>query len=250
MWCTYVTCLYLNLHRFSSINIHRYRKNIKSVKYRSRTQKIQCQHRNIFTARFLCIFAFKRCVSFNVIFIFLVKLEISQVPWPHFSYMFNFFPTKITQKLLSITHLSFERTKHYVYSDLLLHAICFNRSILLVSKCRQICKLIFQTLLYNTIFFQPNGLLYESFGVFCPSDALEDLRLLYEEDVLIDWTRPIYLNFTHGMIMKRIEQFYTENIGTVDKMLGDFYCLEDMPEDDGLEGYILSLPINSLEFIM
>ena len=49
--------------------------------------------------------------------------------------------------------------------------------------------------------------------------------------------------------MKRIEQFYTENIGTINKMLGDFYVLEDMPDDDSLEGYILSLPVNSLKFI-
>ncbi|KAL1505233.1 hypothetical protein ABEB36_004841 [Hypothenemus hampei] len=70
----------------------------------------------------------------------------------------------------------------------------------------------------------PNNKLYESFCVFCPCDHLDDLTLLESEDVLIDWTQPIYLNFTHSRIMVRIEEFYAK-IGTIEKLYGDVYGL-------------------------
>jgi hypothetical protein len=70
---------------------------------------------------------------------------------------------------------------------------------------------------------QPHGRLYESFSVFCPCDQLDDLQLVEEEDVLIDWRRPIYLNFTHHLIMERLESFYTAAIGTTEKVCGDIY---------------------------
>ncbi|CAG9772665.1 unnamed protein product [Ceutorhynchus assimilis] len=70
----------------------------------------------------------------------------------------------------------------------------------------------------------PNDKLYESFSVFCPGDQLENLELLETEDVLIDWTQPIYLNFTHARIMNKIEEFYAK-IGTMEKLEGDFYGL-------------------------
>ncbi|XP_071055354.1 uncharacterized protein [Onthophagus taurus] len=76
----------------------------------------------------------------------------------------------------------------------------------------------------------PNGKLYESFGVFCPCDSLDDLELLFNEDVLIDWTQPIYLNFTHGKIMDRIQEFY-EDKGSMESLLGDFYVLAEKPEE-------------------
>ncbi|KAJ9596461.1 hypothetical protein L9F63_012500, partial [Diploptera punctata] len=33
----------------------------------------------------------------------------------------------------------------------------------------------------------PNGRLYESLSIFCPCEQLDDLKLVEEEDVLIDW---------------------------------------------------------------
>ncbi|XP_033608936.1 uncharacterized protein LOC111868415 isoform X2 [Cryptotermes secundus] len=90
---------------------------------------------------------------------------------------------------------------------------------------------------------KPHGRLYESFSVFCPCEQLDDLRLVEEEDVLIDWSRPIYLNFTHHLILEHLENFYTASIGTTDKVCGDIYVctspLEDVqPEElppDGAE---------------
>ncbi|ERL94095.1 glycine N-acyltransferase isoform X2 [Dendroctonus ponderosae] len=70
----------------------------------------------------------------------------------------------------------------------------------------------------------PNNKLYESFSVFCPCSQLENLELLETEDILIDWSQPIYLNFTHADIMSKIEEFYA-NIGTIEKLYGDVYGL-------------------------
>ncbi|XP_076260541.1 uncharacterized protein LOC143196602 [Rhynchophorus ferrugineus] len=77
----------------------------------------------------------------------------------------------------------------------------------------------------------PNNKLYESFSVFCPCDQLDNLELLETEDVLIDWSQPIYLNFTHAKIMNKIENFYA-NIGTVEKLYGDVYGLMDPQIED------------------
>lgn len=76
--------------------------------------------------------------------------------------------------------------------------------------------------------FQPNGLLYESFSVFCPNDRLESLQLLQDEDILIDWTQPLYLNFTPRVILERLEEFYT-SIGSVETVCGDVYISVEEP---------------------
>lgn len=51
------------------------------------------------------------------------------------------------------------------------------------------------------------------------------MELLANEDILIDWSQPIYLNFTHGKIMAKIEEFY-QHRGTIEKLYGDVYGLE------------------------
>lgn len=56
------------------------------------------------------------------------------------------------------------------------------------------------------------------------------MQLLAEEDVLIDWTQPIYLNFTHAKIMAKIEEFYA-GIGTIEKLYGDVYGLTEPMEE-------------------
>nr|CAH7722566.1 unnamed protein product [Callosobruchus chinensis] len=65
----------------------------------------------------------------------------------------------------------------------------------------------------------PNNKLYESFSVFCPCDQLDNMYLLLEEDVLIDWTQPIFLNFTHSEIVKKLEEMYSERGGTMEKLV-------------------------------
>lgn len=81
---------------------------------------------------------------------------------------------------------------------------------------------------------QPNGRLYESFSVFCPTERLDSLHLLESEDILIDWTQPLFLNFTHIDIMERLENFYS-SIGTMEKVCGDVYVCSETPSDITLD---------------
>lgn len=66
----------------------------------------------------------------------------------------------------------------------------------------------------------PHGLVYESVGVFCPNDRLELLRLLREEDILIDWSRPLYINYVHYDIAEELTRLY-EGTGTIETVVGD-----------------------------
>ncbi|XP_014480479.1 PREDICTED: uncharacterized protein LOC106747459 isoform X1 [Dinoponera quadriceps] len=79
----------------------------------------------------------------------------------------------------------------------------------------------------------PHGLLYESVGVFCPNDRLELLRLLREEDVLIDWSRPLYINFVHYDIAEELMRLY-EGTGTVETIVGDV-CARDYVQEEESE---------------
>ncbi|XP_046749538.1 uncharacterized protein LOC124413180 [Diprion similis] len=72
----------------------------------------------------------------------------------------------------------------------------------------------------------PHGTLYESVGVFCPGDRLELLKLLRAEDVLLDWSRPLYINFTHCDIVDELARLY-EGTGTVNRVLGDIWACEE-----------------------
>ncbi|KMQ93230.1 glycine n-acyltransferase-like protein [Lasius niger] len=80
---------------------------------------------------------------------------------------------------------------------------------------------------------KPNGLVYESVGVFCPNDRLELLRLLREEDVLIDWSRPLYINFVHCGIAEELTRLY-EGTGTIETVVGDV-CACDVVEQEEKE---------------
>ncbi|XP_076761951.1 uncharacterized protein LOC143429952 [Xylocopa sonorina] len=86
----------------------------------------------------------------------------------------------------------------------------------------------------------PHGLLFESVGVFCPSHRLELLKLMREEDILIDWSKPLYINFVHYDIAEELTRLY-EGTGTIDRMVGDVFmcanfddleCAEETDEDD------------------
>ncbi|KAL2722284.1 glutamic acid-rich protein-like isoform X2 [Vespula squamosa] len=72
----------------------------------------------------------------------------------------------------------------------------------------------------------PHGLVYESVGVFCPNDQLEQLYLLRDEDVLVDWSRPLYINFVHINIANKLVEFY-KNTGNVDMVIVDVWACED-----------------------
>lgn len=78
----------------------------------------------------------------------------------------------------------------------------------------------------------PNNHIYESFGFFCPIESLENVELMKQEDVLFDWSRPLYLNYTHESIVDRIEDFLS-SIGRVDRIQGEVYvCKEENDKFD------------------
>lgn len=76
----------------------------------------------------------------------------------------------------------------------------------------------------------PNRNIYESFGIFCPLDALEGVELIRGEDVLFDWSMPMYLNYTHVNIVDRIQDFFA-TIGNVKRIEGEVYVCNDNPDD-------------------
>lgn len=87
---------------------------------------------------------------------------------------------------------------------------------------------------------QPHGLQYESFGVFCPGDRLDLLQLLRDEDILIDWRKPLYINFVHCDIANELVKLY-EGRGNVEQVLGDVWACEEpektiQVEEDSSEG--------------
>lgn len=69
-------------------------------------------------------------------------------------------------------------------------------------------------------------MVYESVGVFCPNDQMEQLYLLRDEDVLIDWSRPLYINFVHINIANKLVEFYKDT-GNVDMVIVDVWACED-----------------------
>lgn len=86
----------------------------------------------------------------------------------------------------------------------------------------------------------PNDNIYESFGIFCPMEKIECVDLMKDEDILIDWKKPLYLNFTHKGIMDRLNLFYSGN-GAMNSLAGDIYVynksaedleIEDLPSDE------------------
>jgi hypothetical protein len=88
----------------------------------------------------------------------------------------------------------------------------------------------------------PNNNIYESFGFFCPIDSLDGVELIKNEDVLFDWSMPMYLNYTHVNIIDRIEEFF-KTIGDVERIQGEVFVCEDSP--DCLE--LADLPSNEVE---
>jgi len=75
----------------------------------------------------------------------------------------------------------------------------------------------------------PNHQLYESFGFFCPVDAVDAVELLQTEDVLFDWSLPYYLNYTHVNLVDRMESFL-KSIGDVERIQGEVFVCNDDPD--------------------
>lgn len=75
----------------------------------------------------------------------------------------------------------------------------------------------------------PNNNIYESFGFFCPIDCLEDVELIKSEDVLFDWSMPMYLNYTPVNIMDRIEEFL-KTLGHVEHIQGEVFVCNGSPD--------------------
>lgn len=64
------------------------------------------------------------------------------------------------------------------------------------------------------------------------------MDLLDTEDILIDWTESMYLNFTHLAIMNRLDDFYKLKYGVMERLAGDIYVNTGLPEGLELERYI------------
>lgn len=93
--------------------------------------------------------------------------------------------------------------------------------------------------LNNFLFFfllsKPKQSIYGSFGIFCPSERIECVDLLESEDILIDWSEPMYLNFTHIDIMNRLDGFYGKKYGVMERLSGDIYISKGPPDRLELE---------------
>lgn len=99
---------------------------------------------------------------------------------------------------------------------------------------------LFQSISFFFSYIQPNNALYESFSVFCPCDQIENLDQLEQEDVLIDWSQPIYLNFTNSFIIERMMEFQSVK-GVTNQLAGDIYVLSEPPppeEDEGIKTWV------------
>ncbi|XP_014210035.1 uncharacterized protein LOC106640486 [Copidosoma floridanum] len=71
-----------------------------------------------------------------------------------------------------------------------------------------------------------HGLLYESVGTFCPNDRLDCLQLLREEDVLVNWAKPLYINFVHSDIAEELARLY-EGHGSIERVYGDVWACDE-----------------------
>ncbi|CRL04241.1 CLUMA_CG017343, isoform A [Clunio marinus] len=76
----------------------------------------------------------------------------------------------------------------------------------------------------------PNNNVYESFGFFCPLDSLNLVDLIKSEDVLFDWSMPMYLNYTPVKIMDRMEDFL-KTIGHIERIQGEVFVCKANPDN-------------------
>lgn len=58
------------------------------------------------------------------------------------------------------------------------------------------------------------------------------MDLLTSEEILLDLTKSLYLNFTHEAIVNRLERHYEGH----DKITGDVYSCDNPPKDASTDG--------------
>lgn len=76
----------------------------------------------------------------------------------------------------------------------------------------------------------PHDNIYESIGIFCPTSHIECLDILENENILIDWSKPMYMNYTHKDIIDRIDCFYSVK-GTMERLKGDIYVYKKLNDN-------------------
>lgn len=91
--------------------------------------------------------------------------------------------------------------------------------------------------------YTPYNKIYESVGIFCPPDQLDKMSMIEREDILFNWTEPIYMNFTHVGIMNKMDNIFRTKVNgqLVGRIYGDIYVHECPSE---LELELEPLPIN------
>ncbi|XP_055920999.1 glycine N-acyltransferase-like protein 2 isoform X2 [Eupeodes corollae] len=73
----------------------------------------------------------------------------------------------------------------------------------------------------------PDKNIYQSFSIFCPLSNLKYVDLVTNEDILINWKKPMYLHFTHTTIVSRLNDFY-RTFGTMEELVCDILILNDL----------------------
>lgn len=71
-------------------------------------------------------------------------------------------------------------------------------------------------------------------GAFCPNDNLECMSLLRGEDKLINWNKPLYINFVHSKIADELMRLY-EGHGSVEQVLGDVWACDEPEKTEQYE---------------
>lgn len=89
----------------------------------------------------------------------------------------------------------------------------------------------------------PYNKIYESVGIFCPPDQLGKMSLIEQENILFNWTEPIYMNFTHVGIMNKMDSIFRAKVNghLAGHIYGDIYIHECSSE---LELELEPLPKN------
>ena len=57
---------------------------------------------------------------------------------------------------------------------------------------------------------------------------------MQDEDILIDWKRPLYINFVHSDIADELIRLY-EGTGNVERVLGDVWACEEPEKTEQVE---------------
>lgn len=59
---------------------------------------------------------------------------------------------------------------------------------------------------------------------------------MQDEDILIDWSRPLYINFVHSLISDELIRLYN-GIGIVERVLGDVWSYKNIKNIENIENF-------------